>query len=80
MRGKLLIPIFKFNNFLAQHDMEGYINSGQSTFLMKNDDTLIDKEVNFSMTNIEKSIKLNESEKVVTDDIHLSNNVETEGN
>ncbi|XP_060879529.1 uncharacterized protein LOC132951685 [Metopolophium dirhodum] len=68
----------KINNSQAKHDMEGYLNSGQSTFLLKNDDTLIDKEVNVSKTSIENSSKLNESEKVVTDDLHLLNNVETE--
>jgi len=59
--------------------MEGYINSGRSTFLLKNDDTLFDKELNVPMTSKDNSSKLNESEKVVTNNIHLLNNIETKG-
>jgi len=50
--------------------MEGYINSGQSTFLLKNDDTLFDKKVNVPKISNENCSILPESEKVVTDDLH----------
>ncbi|KAL5238907.1 hypothetical protein ACI65C_006317 [Semiaphis heraclei] len=60
----------------TKHDMEDYINSGRSTFLLKNDDTLFDEELNVPNTSKENCM-LPECKKVVTDDIHLLNNVET---
>lgn len=73
--------IYSFNFIVAAEPyFTNLIDSDVTKSLLNEDENLYNEEVNVLKTSKENSI-LPESEKVVTDDIHiLLNNVETEGN